>query len=141
MNTFKTLTIVASLITAFTTVGASAAILTHVPNQPKPTAGSPEDCSDLMGFMRSVRTDEIAAINHQPVVVIPVCEDLAITGRDNYGSLFIDGNAEKLRMPIARNSLLMSVLASKQYDHHDVVSVRFGANDSVILYVHQRTMR
>lgn len=145
MTKFRTMAAIAGLVTALTTMGAHAQfIVTHVPNYPPktPSVSANEHCSDLMGFMRSIRTDEIAAIgHHQPIALIPVCEELSIVARNNYGSLFIDGNAEKLRMPIARNDALMSALLGKDYDQHDVVSVRFGGNDSVILYVHQRYMR
>ena len=145
MTKFRTMAAIAGLITALTTAGAHAQfIVTHVPNYPPrtPTVSDAEHCSDVMGFMRSIRTDEVAAIGpDRPISLIPVCEILAVTDRDNYGSLFIDGNAEKLRMPIARNDALMSALLGKDYDQHDVVSIRFGGNNSVILYVHQRHMR
>jgi hypothetical protein len=34
----------------------------------------------------------------------------------------------------------MAALTSKGYDQNDVVSLRHGANDSIILYVLQRDM-
>ena len=139
MNKLTTLTIIAGLITAVTTLAPSAAILNHVP-APKPVAHEETNCADQMGHMRSVHRADIEAIHGQHVALIAVCEDLTVAGKNNYGSLFIDGNVETLRQPIARNQTLMSALLRQNYDQNDVVSLRFGANDSIILYVYQRDM-
>lgn len=139
MNKLTTLTIIAGLASAFTTLAPSAAILTYVPrNVPHPS--EPSDCADQMGHMRSVSAADIVSINGQNIALIAVCEDLSVAGKNNYGPLFVNGNAERLRLPIARNDALMSALQNKSYDQNDVVSVRFGGGNSVILYVYQRDM-
>lgn len=141
MNKLTALTAIAGLVTAFTTLAPSAAVvITHVPRNPNYEASDPTNCADQMGHMRSVSARDIVSINGQHVALIAVCEDLAVAGKNNYGPLFVNGNAERLRLPIARNNTLMSALRSKAYDQNDVVSVRFGGDDSVILYVYQRDM-
>lgn len=136
-----TFAIIAGLIT-LTSVAPSFA-QTAVPgsNYPKPSAGSSYDCSAAMGHMRSVKQADIEIIDNQPVVLLPVCEELALYGREGYGSLFVDGNVNHLRQPIAHNGTLMAALTAKGYDQNDVVSLRHGGNDSIILYVYQRDMR
>ena len=142
MNKLAAVAAIAGLVTAFTTIASPAAILTNVQNTPHgSTESSDPDCTALMGYMRTPKSAEILALHDIHVAVIAVCEDLTVPGRNNYGSLFVEGNAELLRLPIARTPDLIEALRARQYDQHDVVSVRFGANDSVILYVHQREMR
>ena len=144
MNKFTTLAVVVGLVSAFTTMSSSAAIiLNHVPKTPNVPSehNEPTNCADEMGHMRSVSPADISAIRNQHVALVAVCEDLSVAGKNNYGPLFINGNAELLRLPIAHNGTLMSALQSKDYDQNDVVSVRFGGNDSIILYVYQRDMR
>lgn len=138
MNKFSTLTIIAGLITAVTTLAPSAAVIT-TPRR-APTEEASTTCIYDLAFMRVVRREEIQAIGgDQRVALIPVCEEDFYT--NDYGTLFVDGNAAGLRHPIARNALLMGVLGADGYDEDDVVSIRFGADDSVLLYVHQRQMR
>lgn len=139
MNKLTAIAAIAGLATAFTTIASPAAVVTHVPNYPTSVSSDP-DCTALMGHMRTPRSSEILGLEPAHVAVIAVCEDLTVPGRDNYGSLFVNGNAELLRQPIARTPALIQALRAKQYDQNDVVSVRFGNNDSVILYVHQRNM-
>ena len=140
MNKLTTLTVIAGLMTALSTVSPQAAFILQNKNPNQIHVPNENNCAAEMGHMRSVRPAEIATVAHQPIVLIAVCEDLSVPGRNAYGSLFIEGNAELLRLPIARNGELMSVLGAKDYDQNDVVSVRFGGNDSVILYVYQRDM-
>ncbi|WDR06448.1 hypothetical protein PSQ90_02980 [Devosia rhodophyticola] len=117
----------------------------HPEADPEQTGGIsrfPHSCADDMGHMRRVYQADIAGIESwQQVVLIPVCDDQTMASRTSYGSLFVEGNVGRLRMPIARNSTLMSALRDKDYDQYDVVSLGFGANDAVLLYVHQRDMR
>jgi hypothetical protein len=138
MNKLTTLTLIAGIATALTTMAAAAQVAGKGPNYP--AAHSQEHCADTMGHMRRVSQADIAAIGNQPVVLIPVCEDLTVPFRNVYGPLFVNGNANLLRRPIARSQALMNALRGRQYDQHDVVSVRFGGNHSIILYVHQRDM-
>lgn len=104
------------------------------------SSGQSPDCSDSMGHMRSVKAADIAAINGNRVVLLPVCEDLTVPGKNAYGQLFVNGNVNHLRVPIGRNATLMAALTAKGYDQFDVVSLRRGGENSIILYVHQRDM-
>jgi hypothetical protein len=142
---FKTtvLAVLAGLIT-LTSIAPSAAQFARgrQPGQnPQPVgSGSAYDCAAMMGHMRSVKQADIAAIRGNRVALLPVCEDLTVPGKNVYGPLFVNGNVNHLRVPIARNSTLMTALTAKGYDQHDVVSLRFGGGGSIILYVHQRDM-
>jgi hypothetical protein len=139
MNKLTSIAIIAGLVAA-TTMSASAQS-TRSPNYPRSTPATDSECTSIMGHMRSVNRADIESIRHHRIALIPVCEDLTVAGRSNYGPLFINGNVETVRIPIARNRTLMSALMSQDYDQFDVVALRFGANDSVILYVRQRDMR
>lgn len=130
-------------VLAFTTLAAPAQF-THVPggNNPTPnqtpsgaSTGSYSVCGYDLGFMRRPTTRDIAAIVNHAIVLNPVCED-GLMSRHDIGSLFQDGNVEGLRPHNARNATLMNALRSGNYDQDDVVALRFGANDTVILYVH-----
>ena len=137
-----TLAVLAGLVTA-ASVLPSFAQVAFVPgsNQRYPqSSGSTYDCADSMGHMRSVKQADILAIHGNRVALLPVCEDLTVRGKNVYGPLFVNGNVNHLRVPIARNATLMAALTAKGYDQNDVVSLRHGANDSIILYVHQRDM-
>ena len=136
-----TLAFLAGLVT-LTTVVPSFAQFIAAQRQPQaqPGQGTPQDCADAMGHMRSVKQADIFAINGNRVGLLPVCEDLTVAGKNAYGALFVNGNVNHLRQPIARNSTLMAALTAKGYDQNDVVSLRHGARDSIILYVHQRDM-
>ena len=143
MLKIATLAVLAGLVTA-ASVLPSFAQVAFVPgsNQryPQPGSGQEYDCSAAMGHMRSVKQADILAINGNRVALLPVCEDLTVRGKNVYGPLFVNGNVNHLRVPIARNATLMAALTAKGYDQNDVVSLRHGANDSIILYVHQRDM-
>ena len=143
MRKLSTAATIAGLITALVATGAQAQQVpgTSTHNPQTSSYSSEPDCTELMGFMRSVKPGEIAAFNGERVRLIPVCEDGTHRTRNAYGTLFRDGNAELLRNPIARHPTLINALKAREYDQHDVVSVRFSANNGVILYVHQRDMR
>ena len=145
MNKTSSITLVAGLIMALTTLGSAAAVVPGGPNnqrEPSFSGGPRHDPCENMGHMRRVSQADIDAIDRsQHIALISVCEDLTVPERNNYGALFVNGNVETLRLPIARNSALMSALRAKDYDQHDVVNIRYGANDSIILYVHQRDIR
>ncbi len=134
---FKT-TVLAALVgilTATAVVPSNAAVL--LPKPPK--ASSADDCAYQLNYMPRVTRDAIESIEGRLVFLVPVCE----TGgnRDDYGDLFNSGNVGTLRLPIAHNATLMSALTAEGYDHQDVVSLRFGGDGSIALYVHQRDMR
>ena len=139
MKHIKTVTIAAALLTAFATLGANAAAVPGS-NIPKPTSSAQTECG-FNAFMHPlVRTNQIAAINAgQEIWLTPVCEDEL--DRNNYGTLFRDGNVETLRTLIARNPALMATLTAQGDDHFDVVALRFSRNVSVLLFVNQRDMR
>jgi hypothetical protein len=134
--------LLAGLATATATVPSSAQFLSHYsPNNPNyPSSENEDNCADEMGHMRRVNVFDIDGIRDRSVWLHPVCEDLTVPGKNNYGTLFLNGNVNVLREPISRNRLLMNALQAKGYDQYDVVSLRFGGNNSIILYVHQRDM-
>lgn len=134
-----TLAVLAGIITLTTILPSSAQVAAQ--RRPVEAAGEPQDCADAMGHMRSVDQADIRAINGNRVSLLPVCEDLTVAGKNAYGPLFVNGNVNHLRVPIARNATLMNALTAKGYDQNDVVSLRHGARDGIILYVHQRDMR
>lgn len=131
----------AGLATAATAL-PSAAQFAAVPGGPNnPITHENSDCDDQLGFMPRVSRADIESINGQPVYLVPICE-YGLIGRGNdYSWLFIDGNVDTLRLPLARNRTLMAALTAKGYDQHDVVSLFFGGGGSIYLYVHQRDMR
>jgi hypothetical protein len=142
MNHIKTVVIAAGLLTAFATVGANAAFFPgkNNPNNPSPSPSASTECTFSAHRNPQLRTNEVAGIRaNQQIWLTPVCEDQL--DRNNYGTLFRDGNVETLRLLIARNPALMATLTARGYDHFDVVALRFGRDDSVNLFVHQRDMR
>lgn len=142
MKKLTSLSVIAGLAMVLTTMSASAQFIGPNPNRyPRYPYANEENCADKMGHMRRVSSADIQAVRPgQHVGLIPVCEDLTVPGKNNYGSLFVYGNVSRLRVPLGRNPVLMQALVAKGYDQHDVISLRFGANDSIILYVHQRDM-
>jgi hypothetical protein len=140
MQKFAIITVLAGLTVAFTTIASSAAFVA-APRAPRNAPSvSHTDCGDSLGHFRSVNRADIQSIDGQSVMLIHVCDDGSLASNDSYGSLFINGNVETLRMPIARNYTLMSALDEEGLDQNDVVSLQFGANDSVVLYVYDRFM-
>lgn len=133
--------ILAGLVTLTSVAPGFAQSTVPGSNYPQPSAGTNYDCSAAMGHMRSVKQADIAAIRGNRIALLPICEDLTVPGKNVYGQLFVNGNVNHLRDPIARNATLMAALTAKGYDQNDVVSLRHGANDSIILYVHQRDLR
>jgi hypothetical protein len=135
-----TFAVIAGILTLTTVLPSAAQFAGAQQRRPGPSATSPIDCAEVMGHMRSVRQADIGAINGNRVSLDPVCEDLTVGGKNAYGSLFVNGNVNHLRVPIAHNTTLMAALTAKGYDQNDVVSLRFGGGGSIILYVHQRDM-
>lgn len=135
-----TYAILAGLITLTSVAPSFAQAAAPGSNYPPQSTGSEYDCAAAMGHMRSVKKADIDAIRGNRVALLPVCEDLTVAGKNVYGQLFVNGNVDRLRTPIARNGTLMAALTAKGYDENDVVSLRFGANGTIILYVHQRDM-
>lgn len=138
---FKTtaLALLAGIITATAIVPSHAAVLN---NPRKPVASTSEDdCAYQLNYMPRVTRAHIDAIQDREVYLIPICEDGLIGRNDDYGWLFTSGNVGTMRLPIANNAALMSALTAEGYDHQDVVSLRFGGDGSIALYVHQRNLR
>lgn len=136
-----TFAILAGLITLTSIAPSFGQVAVPGSNYPRQEPGtSAYDCAAAMGHMRSVKKADIDAIRGNRVALLPVCEDLTVAGKNVYGQLFVNGNVDRLRTPIARNATLMAALTAKGYDQHDVVSLRFGGNGAIILYVHQRDM-
>lgn len=137
------LAVLVGLATAATVLPSNAAfIAAKVPGGPNhPSADNDEECAYQLNYMPRVTRAHIESIGHQHVYLIPVCEDGLIGRNDDYGWLFTAGNVGTLRLPIAGNNTLMSALEAEGYDQQDVISLRFGGDDSVVLYVHQRSLR
>ena len=136
----KTTLVLAGLLTAFTTLGANAAVLTHVPGAKPNIPASTSECGFNAAMQPRLQPAEIAGIaRNQEIWLTPICEDTL--ERNSYGTLFRDGNVETLRNVIARNPALMGELVAHGYDQFDVVAVRFSTDSSVNLFVHQRDMR
>jgi len=139
MLKFTALALIAGLATATTALpGYAQANYPGTPNYP--SSGPDHSCEDEMGHMRPVNLFDIQSIHDQRIYLYPICEDPTVPGKNSYGTLFLDGNVNTLRQPIARNATLMNALTAKGYDHNDVVSLRFAAGNSIYLYVHQRDM-
>ncbi|PXA99352.1 hypothetical protein DMC47_03775 [Nostoc sp. 3335mG] len=133
--------VLAGLVTLTTVLPSAAQFAVPGAQRYPQGGGNTYDCSAAMGHMRSVKQSDIAAIKGNRIALLPVCEDLTVPGKNVYGALFVNGNVNHLRVPIARNATLMNALGARGYDQNDVVSLRFGSNDSIILYVHQRDMQ
>lgn len=140
MLKITTLAALAGLATLAATLPSNAQFA--VPGGPNvPASTTSNDCAYQLNYMARVTGDHIRSIKNQPVYLIPVCEDGLIGHNDDYGWLFTSGNVGTLRQPIARNHTLMAALEAQGYDQQDVISLRFGGDDSIVLYVHQRTLR
>jgi len=134
--------VLAGLATAAATLPSSAQVAGGPPNNPTPSFSSNDnDCAYPLNYIPRVTRAHIESIHDRPVYLIPVCEDGLIGRNDDYGWLFRKGNVDTLRLPISRNATLMAALAAEGYDHQDVISLRFGGGDSIVLYVHQRNLR
>lgn len=142
---FKTtaLAVLVGLATVATVLPSNAQfIAAKVPGGPNnPGSSNANECAYQLNYMSRVTRAHIESIKGQPVYLIPVCEDGLIGRNDDYGWLFTSGNVGTLRLPIARNATLMAALTAQGYDQQDVISLRFGGDDSIVLYVHQRTLR
>lgn len=143
MLKFTTLAVLAGLATAAATLPSSAQFIAGPPGGPNNPGyyGNDDDCAYQLNYMSRVTRAHIESIKSQPVFLIPVCEDGLLGRNDDYGWLFTMGNVGTLRLPIARNAALMTALTAEGYDHQDVISLRFGGDDSIVLYVHQRNLR
>lgn len=137
------LAVLAGLALAATTAPGFAQFAAKGNNNVRQVPSSTEDseCAYQLNYMARVTRAHIESIDSQPVYLIPVCEDGLIGRNDDYGWLFVSGNVGTLRVPLSRNSTLMSALRAEGYDEHDVISLRFGGANSITLYVHQRSMR
>ncbi|KKB82701.1 hypothetical protein VW29_15450 [Devosia limi DSM 17137] len=143
MNKLTSITLIAGLATVLTTFGAAAQVAGGPNRYPTaPSSESEEFCTEGMGFMRSVSKADIQAIgNQQRIALVPVCEDGLRASREHYGTLFLDGNVNHLRVQMAHNPALMTALKARNYDEQDVISLRYGGGNTIILYVHQRDLR
>lgn len=142
MMKITTLAVVVGLVSV-ATVLPSTAQQNNIPGTPNyPSESEDEEhCSGRMGFSPPISPAQVNAINDQRVWLHPICEDGSLTRSEDVDTLFIDGNASTLRREIARNPTLMAELTEHDYDQHDVISVVYGANNSILLYVHQREVR
>lgn len=129
----------AILIAAATVVAALAATSASAQRCPPsqcPTSGSDTyDCSDAMGHLRRVLAEEIRELPlDQRVWIQPICEG---DPNQNMAILRVDGNASSLQSVIGEHPAFAEALAAKHYIERDVIGVRFGGGNTVILYVHK----
>lgn len=88
-------------------------------------------CDPGLGYLPSVRSNDIEAVGDgYSISISPVCPGTPDP------ALRLAGNVGGLHGTIAQNQTLSGALASAGYDADDVVGIRFGADNSVILYVH-----
>lgn len=140
MNRSNIAFVAAGLVTAFTTLGASAQAFVPGSNYPSRAPMISSECSYNAAMEPHLVARDVNAIRRdQHVWLTPVCEDTL--ARNSYGTLFRDGNVETLRAVIARHPALVSALAARGYDQFDVVALRIGRDETVNLFVHQRDMR
>lgn len=112
---------------------ASAALLGVNPAQaqPQPEERVELECDPGLGSLRTLRRDQIEAIDESYSFSIwPVC-----VGHPD-PSLRLAGNVGGLHATIGQNEALSAALGEEGYNADDVVGIRFGANNSVIVYVH-----
>jgi hypothetical protein len=127
---------------AMTTVADAAAILKRgavpppaifVPNTPN-TPGvesTTQDCTIEMGHLRLIRPAQIEAVGaYDGIFVQPVCEN------DEAGAIRNAGNAGGLRPTLATKADVVEALAELDYVADEVVGVRFGGGNTLVLYVH-----
>lgn len=110
----------------------SAALLLVPPAQAQQQQQPIElECDPGLGSLRTLRRDQIEAIDESYSFSIwPVC-----VGHPD-PSLRLAGNVGGLHATIGQNEALSAALGEEGYDADDVVGIRFGANNSVIVYVH-----
>ncbi len=138
MNRSTIAFVAAGLVTAFTTLSANAQSTVPGSNYPAPIGGS--ECTYNAAMEPHLVARDVNAIRRdQYVWLTPVCEDTLV--RNDYGTLFRDGNVETLRNVIARHPALIGALTARGYDQFDVVALRVGRDETVNLFVHQRDMR
>lgn len=109
----------------------SAALMTIAPAQSRPLHEEPEiiDCDPGLGHLQTLRLDDIEAIDDGfSISVWAVC-----TGSTDRSPLA--GNVGGLHSAIAQNDALVAALAKAGFRPGDVVAIRFGSGNSVIVYV------
>jgi hypothetical protein len=114
----------------------SAALLMIAPAQARPRYVEPEvvvdqECDPSLGQLRTIRVDEIQAIDDSYSISIwVVCPDHPDPGAP------LAGNVGGLHNVIAQNDALFAALAEAGFDPEEVVAIRFGRGNSLIIYVH-----
>jgi len=118
----------------FTTI-VSAAFLMIAPAQATRPEPLPEIIVDLgcdpgLGQLQAIRLDEIEAIDDgYSISIWVVCP-----GHPDPVSP-LAGNVGGLHYAIAQNDALSAALADEGFDAADVVAIRFGSGNSLIIYV------
>ena len=122
--------------TRFLLFAAVSAALLAV--SPAPAQSPPPDelielgCDPGLGALRTLYRDDIEAIDESYSFSIwPVC-----VGHPD-PSVRLAGNVGGLHGVIGQNDAFAAALEAEGYDADDVVAIRFGANNSVIVYVHR----
>jgi hypothetical protein len=94
------------------------------------TVASPDDCRVDMGHLRLIRPAQLEVAQYEAIFVQPVCEG------EEVGVLRNEGNAGGLRPVLATKADVVEALADEDYLTDEVVGVRFGGGNTLILYVH-----
>ena len=103
------------------------------PNTPgNPTfEGTAQECTIEMGNLRLIRPAQIEAAGaYDGIFIQPVCES------DEAGAIRNAGNAGGLRPLLATKLDVVEALAAEDYVADEVIGVRFGGGDTLVLYVH-----
>jgi hypothetical protein len=139
----------AAVVAAFAFTGvADAAVVNRAPPPkinipaPKTPAGpaqptgsestfSDENCTLEMGHLRLIRPAQIEEATYDGIFIQPICE-----GQDAGAAVRNAGNAGGLRPLLSTRLDVVEALAEQAYSTDEVVGVRFGGGDTLVLYVH-----
>jgi hypothetical protein len=137
----------AALVAAFalTTTAGAAVVVNRVPPPKTSTPATPAgpaqpvgtnstfsdfDCTLEMGQLRLIRPVQLDEAAYDGIFVQPVCEGEQGAAARNAG------NAAGLRPVLATKADVIEALAAQDYITDEVVGVRFGGGDTLVLYVH-----
>lgn len=124
----------ASVLVALASTAVSAQVITRYPPKTNDTP-STFDCDDAMGHLRRVTAAQIRALpRSQNISIQPICEG---DPSQNIAVLRADGNVGSLQSTIGAHPAIALALADAHYIDRDVVGIRFGGGNTLILYVHK----
>jgi hypothetical protein len=88
------------------------------------------DCTLEMGHLRLIRPAQLEEAGYDGIVIQPVCEGEQSAAARNAG------NAVGLRGLLGTKADVVEALAAQDYVAEEIVGVRFGGGDTLVLYVH-----